>query len=115
MYNASAMNYNVIVKYTFGDIEAENRAIDELMEADVKGLIINPVHGEYYNPKILKLVLDGFPVVLVDKFFKGINVPVISIDHKKAMKDLTRYLISCNHTNIAIISTKSQNTSSIEE
>lgn len=115
MYYSSILNYNIVLKYTFGDIEFENQAIEEILKEGVSGLIINPVHGEYYNTKILKLVLENFPVVLIDKSFKGIDVPVVSINHKQAMRDMTRILIENGHTEIGVITTKYEATSSIEE
>ena len=45
------------------------------------GLIVFPVHGEYYNDSLLRIVLDGYPVVLVDRYLKGIAVN--SVGHRQ--------------------------------
>ena len=32
-----------------------------------EGMFVMPCHGSYYNTEILRLVIDGYPTVLIDK------------------------------------------------
>jgi GntR family transcriptional regulator of arabinose operon len=43
---------------TYGRQDLEEKAIDFLLDMGVEGIILMPVHGEHYNPKIFKMVLD---------------------------------------------------------
>ena len=70
-------NYHMILKCTYGNVEAESRAIDELMELGVDGIILMCVQGENYSTRIVKLALDKFPVILVDRALKGLPIPCI--------------------------------------
>ena len=69
-------------------MEAESRAIDELMELGVDGIILMCVQGENYSTRIVKLALDKFPVILVDRALKGLPIPCIGTDNYRAAQDL---------------------------
>ena len=53
------------------------------------GLIVFPVHGDFYNASLLRQVLDGFPVVLVDRHLSGIPVSAVHTDNVAAARALT--------------------------
>ncbi|MEC0126492.1 GntR family transcriptional regulator [Paenibacillus pabuli] len=108
-------NYQLIIKRTCGDSDEEKRAIDLFIRLGVKGLIVTPIHGQHYNSELLRLVLDRFPIVLVDRYLKGIPVCSVYTDNKKAAMDLTRHLISKGHKKIAFLSPPEENTSTLEE
>ena len=78
-------------------------------------MIVWPVHGEYYNAALLRLVLDGFPLVLVDRYLKGIPATAVYTNNKKATQELTEYLLDQQHEHIAFISPPAVNTSSLED
>jgi DNA-binding LacI/PurR family transcriptional regulator/biotin operon repressor len=108
-------NYQLIIKRTCGDRDEEKRAIDLFMGLGIKGLIVTPIHGQHYNSELLRLVLDRFPIVLADRYLKGIPVCSVYTDNKKAAMDLTRHLISKGHKKIAFLSPPEENTSTLEE
>ncbi|MEK8129602.1 GntR family transcriptional regulator [Paenibacillus filicis] len=108
-------NCDLIIKRTGGSKEEEKRAIQLFVSLGIKGLIVTPIHGEHYNAELLRLVLDKFPVVLVDRYLKGIPVCSVYTDNKKAAKDLTLYLIGRGHDKIAYVSPPEENTSTFEE
>ncbi|OPH59974.1 hypothetical protein BC351_18810 [Paenibacillus ferrarius] len=107
--------YDLIIKRTWGSREEEERAIQLLGSLGIKGLIVTPIHGEHYNEGLLRLVLDKFPVVLVDRYLKGIPVCSVYTDNKKAAKELTLHLIERGHEQIAFLSPPVENTSTLEE
>lgn len=112
-----ACNYNCGFTFcrTYGRQDLEEKAIDFLLEMGVDGIILMPVHGEHYNPKIFKMVLDGFPFVLVDRYLKGIPAPFIGTDNVTAAKTMTDYLLELGHRNISFISPPSVDASTIED
>lgn len=108
-------NIAMLFRRTGGSLEEEASAIDTFLSAGVDGLIVFPVHGEFYNERLLRMVLDRFPLVLVDRYLKGISACSLSVDNHHAAQDLTEYLVSLGHTQIAFVSPPAQGTSTIEE
>jgi DNA-binding LacI/PurR family transcriptional regulator len=105
----------LLIKRTYGSQSEEEKAIRALMQLGVTGLIVFPVHGDYYNQELLRVVLAGFPVVLVDRYLKGIPASTVSTDNLQAGKALTDYLLRRGHRHIAFLSPPAENTSSIED
>ena len=106
---------DLILKRTYGVRQNEERAIAGLVARGVDGLIVFPVHGEHYNPVLLKTVLNNFPVVLVDRYLKGIPAHAVVTDNRAAAAALTTHLIDLGHREIAFVSPPLENTSALEE
>ena len=98
-----------------GHREQETEAITRLVHNGVRGLIVFPVHGEYYNDEILRLLLRGFPVVLVDRYLKGIQVSSIGTNNVEAARTLVTHLTERGRHRIAFLSPPPERTSSIED
>lgn len=111
----SEKNCHLVIRRTYGKREEEENAIQSLLELDVDGLIVFPVHGEHYNTKLLQLVIDEFPLVLVDRYLKGIPACAIYTDNQKASEELTAFLLEKGHQHVAFLSPPEKNTSTIEE
>lgn len=105
----------LVLRRTRGSQEVENSAITAFVRSGLDGLIVFPVHGEYYNDALLRVVLDGFPVVLVDRYLKGIAVSSVSTDNYAAARALTTALLDRGHREIAFLSPPPERTSSIED
>lgn len=99
---------------TYGSVDAENEGIKNALTYGVRGLILMPVQGEKYNDTILKLALNKFPVVLVDRDMKGIGIPCVKTDNYAAAKELTEILISRGHKNICFVTHSVETTPTIE-
>lgn len=120
MFNAveeccAERGWQLLIKRTRGQRDAEIAAITSFVQSGVAGLVVFPVHGEYYNDELLRIVLDGFPVVLIDRYLKGIAVASVVTDNHEAARTLTTHLIAKGHTHIAFLSPPPDRTSSIED
>ncbi|MFF0268353.1 LacI family DNA-binding transcriptional regulator [Kribbella sp. NPDC004536] len=104
----------LVVRRTHGRQTDEEKAVDSLV-ATVDGLIVFPVYGDFYNASLLRQVLDGFPVVLVDRHLSGIPVAAVLTDNVAAARALTTRLLDQGHEHIAFVSPPPVNTSSIED
>jgi DNA-binding LacI/PurR family transcriptional regulator len=113
--NMRLNNTAMLFRRTSGSLEEEANAIDSFIASGVDGLIVFPVHGEFYNERLLRMALDRFPLVLVDRYLKGISACSISVNNRQAAQDLTEYLIGLGHTQIAFVSPPVQGTTTIEE
>jgi DNA-binding LacI/PurR family transcriptional regulator len=105
---------HLVVRRTHGRQTDEEKAVDSLV-ATVDGLIVFPVHGDFYNASLLRQVLDGFPVVVVDRHLSGIPVAAVHTDNVAAARALTTRLLERGHEHVAFVSPPPVNTSSIED
>lgn len=96
------LGYSAIIKFSYGKEERETECIHELLEAGVKGIVLMCVYNETYSPAIMKLSLEGFPLVFLDRSLKGLPVPFVGTDHLEAARQLTNHLIDLGHTHLAI-------------
>lgn len=89
---AEEKGYKTLIRFSYYNREKEDDEIDFLTNSQIDGLIVMPCHGVYYNPKIIKLILEGFPVVVIDKKLEGIPVPSVRTDNKQAIESLVKSL-----------------------
>ncbi|MBD5461108.1 MAG: GntR family transcriptional regulator [Lachnospiraceae bacterium] len=114
-YECRKRGYDMLLKCTYGDMEEENRAIRRMIELGVEGIILMCVQGENYNAEIMKLAIQGFPMVLVDRKLQGLQIPFVGTDHYQAAKELTDYLIGEGHKRICFLSQDLLRVSSVAE
>ena len=107
--------YFIVPRRSFDIISEEDRAIEELLELGVDGLIIEPVHGEYFSNRILRLILDGFPIVFIDRELRGVASSVVCSDNIKAGECAMDYLLALGHRDFCILTSIPKDTSSIED
>ncbi|MDD9268430.1 GntR family transcriptional regulator [Paenibacillus sp. GCM10023248] len=111
----SSYGIPLMLKLTYDKRNVEEEAIRASIRHSASGMIVFPVHGAHYNAELLRLMLDGFPIVLVDRYLRGIAATAVYTDNRKASQELTEYLLDQGHREIAFISPPSENTSTIED
>jgi len=100
---------------THNSQEMEKKVLSEVLQLGVKGIIIFPVDGESYNEEILRLKLNQFPFVVLDRYFRGIETNSVSIDNVEGGRMAVNKLVELGHSRIGFISSKIAGTSSIED
>jgi DNA-binding LacI/PurR family transcriptional regulator len=105
----------MVLRCSDGEVENETKAIDDLLKLGVKGMIIMCSQDENYNPKILQMVVDNFPVVTVDRQMKGIPVPHIGTDNTSAARELTKFLLDKGYRKICFAKPDAYETSTLQE
>ncbi len=111
----SSQNALLVLKRTYGEREQEQAAIRRFVESGGDGLMVMPVHGEFYNEQLLRLVVESFPLVMVDRYLKGIATCAVYTDNRQAAYELTTHLLTRGHEHLAFLSPPLEGTSSIEE
>ncbi len=106
----SKTDYLLTLIITRESQEKESDAIKNFILQGASGLIIFPTEHELYNESILKLSIDKFPFVLVDRWLRGIRTNSVMINNYAITKQATQYLLNKNATNVAFISPDSKNT-----
>lgn len=99
-------NFSILLSITEYTQSIEEKLINSLISSGVKGLIIYPSDNQTYNKTILKLSLEKFPIVLIDREFPGISINCVSSSHTTDCYKAVNYLISLGHKNIGYISTR---------
>lgn len=87
-----------------GSTKIENELIDRMLAHGVQGMVIYPVDGAFYSEKILRMSMDGFPVVLVDRYLPGINACSVYSDDRRGGQLLGEYLLGRGHRRIGLLS-----------
>ncbi len=111
----SQAGFQLCLCVTYGDQKKERTALHQLLGMDVQGIIIMPAHSRYYNTDLLRLVLDHFPVVIIDRPLAGIPAPCVYTDNLKASSTLTELLVQKGHQSIGFFTPATSEAISLEE
>jgi DNA-binding LacI/PurR family transcriptional regulator len=110
-----AQGYHLILKLTHESPAEEEKALRVLDNENVAGILMLPVHGEYYNAEILRQILNTRPLVFVDRKMQGLPVPSVSTDCFAATEMAVSRLLGQGHRNIAFYSGPVIHTSTVED
>ncbi|MBP3962171.1 GntR family transcriptional regulator [Paenibacillus lignilyticus] len=107
--------YNFVLMLSENSKDREAAAIRELLYMGASGLIIFPVDAETYNEEILRLKLERFPLVIIDRYLTGIETHFIGSDGVEASRLAVNHLYELGHRDIAICSDVPLSTTTIEQ
>lgn len=110
----TAAGYELLLRITRENPEAEAEAINQFRSKGVNGFIIFPVEQNSYNETILRLSLDRVPLVLADRFLKEIKTYSVSSDNMGGAKEAVGDLLDRGHRRIAYLSPVITNTATDE-
>ena len=102
---ANRQGCGLMVGLCYASVQEEAETIDRLLRNGVSGIIAMAVHSENgINSGIVNNAINGFPLVLADRYLEGIALPYVGSDHVDAAFRATQYLFSLGHKNIGLIS-----------
>ena len=105
--------YKLCIRFTYGSAEKEAEEISSLLALGISGLIIMPCHDSYYSLSIMKLILESFPVVLVDKRMDGLPVNTVCTDGREAIRLLIHHLKERGCENVAALTIEPSSATSL--
>lgn len=108
-------NINLLYMGTEDDQYTEAKVITDITKTQIDGLIIWPASGEFIGKELLRLILEEFPIVLIDRYIQDAKVSFVSTDNYKTIEKALKYLIELGHKKIAIASKLSDHNSSIRD
>lgn len=109
------LNLNLVLARSRDNADRETESIERLLSLHVDGIVVMPCHGEYYSETILRLVIDRYPLVFVDRFLPGLAASFVGTDNFDAAKKGVDYLFELGHRVVSFITLPPENTSTIEE
>ena len=95
--------------------ETESKLLDDMVADGVDGIILYSADGALYNNRVLKLRMDNFPIVLVDRYLPGIDACSVCFDNRDGGMQIGHYLVESGHKNIGLITSPPEMTVSMKE
>lgn len=89
---ALKLGYTLIIGSSDENATKFERLIDLFSQQQVDGMIVAPVAGS--EDILSKLISRNYPVVTIDRYLKGINIPGVIINNREIAEETTSYLIS---------------------
>lgn len=92
------------IAVTDNSVEKERRLLKEFIRGrSIDGLIAETVKSGLPNPNLelyVQLERQGIPVLFVNSFYRGLDIPHVGMNDYKAGYVAARHLIDCGHTQI---------------
>ncbi len=107
--------YYISLAISYGNQKKEREALRQLLSLNVAGIMIVPAHGRFYNTDLLRLVLNHFPVVLLDRPLVGVPAASVHSDNFSGSKNLVEHLLGHGHRNIGFITAHIEEALSLED
>ncbi|MFG3245223.1 LacI family DNA-binding transcriptional regulator [Streptomyces sp. NPDC048187] len=98
---ARALGYSVIIGNADERPDLQDHHVTTLLDRRIDGLLVSPTDGG--SPRMLEAARAGTPMVFVDRWIPGVDVPVVRSDGRAAVRDLVAHLYGLGHRRVAII------------
>ena len=95
--------------------EDEGKAICDAVASGASGIMIFIQDGESYNAEILRLVARDYPVVLIDRYLRGVRCAVVSSDNVAGSRMVVQELLDAGHRHICVVTFSPRTASTTED
>ncbi|GHU98287.1 LacI family transcriptional regulator [Bacteroidia bacterium] len=102
---AEKLGYTLMVCSSESDGARESRMIDVLRAKQVDGILMAPL--KLSNARIISMLEDRFPFVLVDRYYPELQTNYVIFDNEDSSFKLVSHLISKGYRKIAVVTTNS--------
>ncbi len=97
--------YRILFYNSNGNIEEENKLLDQLVADKVLGVLIWPAYSKDVSRRLFQLAdQKQVPIVLMDRTFENLNNDYIVSDNYKGAYEAVSYLINMGHRKIVFLS-----------
>jgi GntR family transcriptional regulator of arabinose operon len=107
---AEEADYVVIFNHVNNDIRQQEQVISKLMREGIAGIALYAVDSDHISP-IDQVVQSGVPVVLIDRYLKGLSTDYVTSDHFGGAIRGVHYLIDQGHSRVGFVTWLSPATS----
>jgi len=97
------------------DQQRESEEINYLRDIGAEGIFVIPTRAQYYNEAILRLMLDHYPVYILDSALSGIQVPFVSTSNHESGAMLANHLYELGHRHIALATVDTMTAVSLQD
>lgn len=103
---------DLVTFVTDNDQEQEMTYLRQAQER-FKGILLFPCTLARYHEEVLRLVLNRFPLVQIDRYLLGLNLSCVSCDHKMATYRAVKFLREKGHRRIGFVGHMKDHASSV--
>lgn len=107
---AEEVDYVVIFNHVNNDPRQQQQVINKLVREGIAGIALYPVDSDHIAP-IDAVKREGFPIVLIDRYLKGLSTDYVTSDHFGGALRAVHYLIDQAHTRVGFVTWLSPATS----
>src|ERR1043166_3662201 len=93
----------------------EAEQLQRMLDRGASGLIVYAVDGALDVPALRQLFERGFPLVLIDRYFPGLEVDTVTMDNSGGGFIAVQHLVEQGYGHIGYVGTDNLRTSSIVE
>ncbi len=103
--NLRKLNYSLLLCNSDNLVDEDVYQMELLRLKSVDGIFVvfSDTNIEKYENEIRRLRAENIPVVIMDRYIDDVDVPYVGVDDKRGGYLATKYLIECNHKEIACI------------
>jgi GntR family transcriptional regulator of arabinose operon len=102
--SARACGCAVVFSHVENNLEKQELALRQAYQQGVGGIILYPVNSNDAGPLLRYLAEQNFPLVLVDRYIRGLYVDHVTSDNFGGGLMATQHLLSQGHRRIAFLS-----------
>lgn len=99
---AEQAGYSVIFNHVNNDTRQQAEVINRLVRQGVRGIALYPVDSDHLQP-IPLLMESAYPIVLVDRYLKGISTDYVMSDHFGGALRAVHYLLDRGHERVGLV------------
>ncbi len=108
-------NIDLSIKITEETLKKEKQILELAFYSNYDGVILFPIDNEYYNETLLKFSISKYPLVVIDRYLKGLNLSFVSTDNHNAMIDVIKFLHSKEYKTPVFVTHESSLATAVEE
>jgi GntR family transcriptional regulator of arabinose operon len=102
---AKEKNYFVTYHRSSDNSKIEKEIINEITSSGSHGIILYPTEQFGNMDLYSNLIINKFPLVLIDRKIPGLDISLVSVDNEQAFYEITNHLIELGHKKIIFIGT----------
>jgi DNA-binding LacI/PurR family transcriptional regulator len=99
-------SYAVIFHHVENDVAKQEKIIREAEQQGVSGIVLYPVNSTTISPILRELNQKKYPLVLVDRYIRGLYFDYVTSDNFGGGINATQHLLALGHRRIAFLSWK---------
>lgn len=102
----TAADYYIYLASTGNSVSQERKLLQAMIEKKVDGIILEPTKSALPNPNLdiyRDLHNQGYPIICINSYYPGLNLPLVALDDQKAGRIATSHLIEAGHTKLGAI------------
>jgi len=100
---AAEHGLSILFKHAANDPDLQNEVLETLVSQNLAGAILYPVDSVHVEG-VRKLINSGYPLVLIDRYLRGIISDYVMSDHFGGALRAVQHLIKLGHERIGFVS-----------